>query len=140
MKVYFIFKIKEEYVSLYKDNSLVLFNILKAIYYLKKEEVGYGYNLFTSLSLSIDKEELDRDIFIKLHRKVPYLKRKDRHIYNDLYKDEVSTLIVKKSYIKLILEQDYSFFFSFLSNYSKNLFCCDFKNKEFFFIDEKVLV
>ena len=39
MKVYYIFKIKDEFVDLYKDTPSVLFNILRSIYYLDKEEV-----------------------------------------------------------------------------------------------------
>ena len=42
MRVYFIFDIKEEFINLYKGNERVLYNILKQIYYLEKEEVEYG--------------------------------------------------------------------------------------------------
>ena len=38
MRVYFIFDLKKEYLNLYKGNENVLFNILKQIYYLEKEE------------------------------------------------------------------------------------------------------
>ena len=49
MRVYFIFDIKEEFINLYKGNERVLYNILKQIYYLEKEEVEYGYHLFKQL-------------------------------------------------------------------------------------------
>ena len=49
MKVYYIFKIKKEFVNLYKDFPSVLYNILRSIYYLDKESVEYGYNLFNQL-------------------------------------------------------------------------------------------
>lgn len=136
MKVYYIFKLKNEFVSLYKDNPSVLFNILKSIYYLDKTEVDYGYNLFRQLILPYKKNELDRKLYIKLHKEIPYSKRKDVHCINNFYKDEVSRLIISNFYLKLELEQDYSSFFKIIDNEEKNLFVCCFKNTDFFFLNE----
>ena len=83
MRVYFIFDIKEEFINLYRGNERILYNILKQIYYLEKEEVEYGYNLFRQLINTIDKEKIDRYLFIKLHQDIPYSKRKDIHYYNN---------------------------------------------------------
>ena len=145
MKIYFIFNIKNEFISLYKDNSRILYNILRQIYYLDKTEVEYGYNLFKQLTLPIEKAKLDTDIFIRLHREIPYIKRKQTHIYNNLYKDEVSKLTIKGSYIKLELDQDFSYFFNILKDYSNNFFVCEFHYQDFFFLndcfeEEKTLV
>lgn len=139
MRVYFIFDIKQEFIRLYQDNERVLFNILKQIYYLQKEELGYGYNLFQQLINKIDKEKLDRYLFLKLHQDIPYSKRKEVHYYNNLYKDEISRLIVKRSYIRLETEQITSSFFELLKNYSDNYFVCEFKYQDYFFLaDNKV--
>ncbi len=136
MKVYYVFKLKNEFVSLYKDNPSVLFNILKSIYYLDHTEVDYGYNLFKQLISPYQKNELDRKLYIKLHKEIPYSKRKEVHCINNLYKDEVSRLIINKSYLKLELEQDYSSFFKILDSELDNLFACSFKNIDFFFLKE----
>ena len=100
MKVYYIFKLKDEISSLYKDTPSVLYNILRNIYYLDKEEVDYGYNLFKQLTLPIDKNKLDREIFIKFHQDIPYSKRKDIHYINNLYRNEISRLVINNSYLK----------------------------------------
>ena len=84
MKVYYIFKMKNEFVNLYKDNPSILYNILKSIYYLDKEELNYGYNLINQLIIPLKKKILDRKIFIKLHQDVPYTKRKNIHYINNL--------------------------------------------------------
>ena len=86
MRVYFIFDIKEEFINLYKGNERVLYNILKQIYYLEKEEVEYGYHLFKQLINSLDKIKIDRYLFLKLHQDIPYSKRNNIHYYNNLYK------------------------------------------------------
>ena len=134
MKVYFIFNIKEEFKKLYQGNERILFSVLKQIYYLDKNEIIIGYNLFSQLTNPINKIELDRNIFIKHHTDIPYSKKGHIHYINNLYKNEISRLEIKRSYIKLELEQKNSAFFSILNVFSKNLFVCDFTNQDYFFI------
>lgn len=134
MKVYFIFDIKKEFKNLYKGNERVLYNILKQIYYLEKNEVEYGYNLFNQLINKINKNDLDRKIFIKYHQDIPYSKRNQTHYINNLYKDEISRLTIKSSYMRLEVENNSKAFFKILSNFSENYFVCDFKNHEYFFL------
>ena len=134
MKVYFIFDIKKEFKNLYKGNERVLYNILKQIYYLEKNEVEYGYNLFNQLINKINKNDLDRKIFIKYHQDIPYSKRNQTHYINNLYKDEISRLTIKSSYMKLEVENNSKAFFKILSDFSENYFVCDFKNHEYFFL------
>jgi hypothetical protein len=136
MKVYYIFKIKNEFVSLYKDTPSVLYNILKTIYYLEKEEVDYGYNLFKQLIEPIPKNKLDRSIFVKFHQDIPYSKRSNIHYINNLYRNEISRLEVNKSYIKLEQEQAFSSFYKILDKELNNLFFCSFKNIDFFFLSD----
>ena len=135
MKVYYIFKIKKEFVDLYKDTPSILYNILKNIYYLDKESVEYGYNLFNQLISIIDKNKLDREIYINMHKDIPYIKRDDFHIINNLYKDEISRLRINNFFMRLELDQDYSSFYKYLNNKEKNLFVCNFKTTDCFFLD-----
>ena len=139
MKVYFIFDVKEQFISLYQNNYRVLYNILRQIYYLDREDVNYAYTLFRQLVNTIDKNTIDRDIFLKLHRDIPYSKRGNVHYINNLYKDEVSRLTIKNSYIRLETEQLNSSFFEVLKKYSSNYFVCDFKNYNYFFLSSSKL-
>lgn len=134
MKVYYIFKLKDEFIDLYRDTPSVLYNILRNIYYLDREEVDYGYNLFKQLTLPIEKNRLDRELFIKFHGDIPYFKRKDIHYINNLYKNEVSRLFISKSYLKLEVEQNFSTFFRILKDEDNNLFACSFQKCDFFFL------
>ena len=134
MKVYFIFDIKKEFKALYKGNERVLYNILKQIYHLESNEIEYGYNLFNQLINKINKNDLDRKIFIKYHQDIPYSKRNQTHYINNLYKDEISRLTIKSSYMKLEVENNSKAFFKILSDFSENYFVCDFNNYEYFFL------
>ena len=134
MKVYYIFNIKKEFINLYKDSPSVLYSILKSIYYLEKTEVEYGYNIFKQLTEKLEKDKIDRDLFIKFHKSIPYTKRTDIHCINNLYKNEISRLKVNNCYIKLELEQNYSTFFDILKEEIDNLFVCSFQKCDFFFL------
>lgn len=136
MKVYFVFDIKKEFINLYSGNERILFNMLKQIYYLDKDEVTFGYNLFSQLTNSINKNEIDRKIFLQFHQDVPYSKKGQTHYINNLYKDEVSRLEIKRSYIKLECEQSFSAFFSILKNFSDSYFVCDFNSQDYFFLNK----
>lgn len=140
MKVYFIFDIKDEFIKLYQDNEKILYNILKQIYFLDKEDLSYAYTLLNQLINKIDKQTLDRKIFLQFHQDIPYSKRGQIHYINNLYKDEISRLEIKKSYIKLECEQSTSTFMPILKSLSDNFFACDFKNQNYFFIynEEKI--
>lgn len=134
MRNYYVFKIKKEFYNLYKDNPSSLYNILKHLYYMRKCELTYGFNLFKQITMPILKNDLDKKIYIKYHNEMTYSKNGDEHIINNLYKDEVSILTIKKSYILINANKNYSSFFKILNEYNNDFFVCDFTNQDYFFI------
>ena len=133
MRVFYIFQIKEEFHYLYQDSPLALYEMLRQIYYLNAEDILYGKNIFKQLTTSIDKEKIDRELYIKLHQYMPYSKRGNTHFINNLYKEEISRLMVKHSYMKLEVESSFSSFFDYLREFDGNYFACCFENMDFFF-------
>lgn len=140
MRIYYVFDIRSEYVDLYKETPNSLYNVLHQLYYMRKKDLEYGFNMFKQLANRIDKDEVDKNIFLKLHNKMTYVKKGDNHIINNLYKDEVSILKIKKSHLVLDSNTSYSSFFSFLNEYNTNLFICDFTNNDYFFLEKMHLV
>ena len=141
MRVYYVFDVKEEFVSLYKDNANTLYNILNQMYYMKREEINYGYNLFKQIVNKQDKFKLDKYIFLLMHNKMKYSKKDNDHVINNLYKDEISILKVKNTHILINSNKSYTEFFNVLYDYNPNLFVCDFINHDYFFISNiKMLV
>ncbi len=136
MRVFYIFDIKNEVIDLYKDSSFNLYNLLKQLYYLNNLDLQYGYQLFNQFVKPLDKQALDNFLFLKLHQDIPYSKREGKHIINNLYKDEISILEVKRAYIKIKAEQNITSFFDVLYTYNHNFFICDFENCDYFFLDE----
>lgn len=141
MRIYFVFKIKDEYTDLYRDTPSTLYNILNQMYYMKRSEIGYGFNLFNQIIDRINKFELDKYLYILLHTKMKYSKKGEDHILNNLYKDEVSVLRVKTTHILINSNKSYTEFFTLLNQFDSNLFVCDFNNHDYFFLsDIKLLV
>lgn len=141
MRIYFVFKIKEEYTDLYRDTPSTLYNILNQMYYMKRSEIGYGFNLFNQMIDRINKFELDKYLYILLHTKMKYSKKGEDHILNNLYKDEISILRVKTTHILINSNKSYTEFFALLNQFDSNLFVCDFNNHDYFFLsDIKLLV
>ena len=141
MRIYYVFDIRSEYVDLYKETPNSLYNVLHQLYYMRKKDLEYGFNMFKQLANRIDKDEVDKNIFLKLHNKMTYVKKGDNHIINNLYKDEVSVLKVKYSYILINTNKSYTDFFNTLALDNRNYFVCDFINNDYFFLSNiKILV
>ena len=141
MRIYYVFDIRSEYVDLYKETPNSLYNVLHQLYNMRKKDLEYGFNMFKQLANRIDKDEVDKNIFLKLHNKMTYVKKKDNHIINNLYKDEVSALKVKYSYILINTNKSYTDFFNVLALDNRNYFVCDFINNDYFFLSNiKILV
>ncbi len=141
MRTFYIFCMKREFVNLYRENSNSLFCILKHLYYMRKQELEYGYQLFHQLVEKIDKTKLDREIYIKYHNEMVYSKNEREHIINNLYKDEISILTIKKTYIFIQTNKNYSSFFNIIGNLGDEYFVCDFLNQDYFWINDiKILV
>lgn len=141
MRIYYIFDIRSEYVDLYRETPNSLYNVLHQLYYMRKKDLEYGFNMFKQLANKIEKNDIDKSIFLKMHNKMTYVKKGDNHIINNLYKDEISVLKVKYPYILINTNKSYTDFFNVLALDNKNYFVCDFINNDYFFLSNiKILV
>ena len=138
MRMYYIFNVKKDIKELYHDNPSNLYKILENIYFMHEEEINYGFNIFKQLTNKIKVQELNNEIYIKLHKNLIYSKTDSEHVINDLYHDEVSILKVKSSHLLLESNKSYPSFLKLLYILNNNYFICDFKEKDFFFISDIV--
>ena len=128
-------------MSLYKDNPDNLYKILSSIHSMKEQELVYAYNLFQQICITFDTLSLNNKLYLKMHNDLVYTKIDNEHIINNLYKDEVSALKVKYSYILINTNKSYTDFFNTLALDNRNYFVCDFINNDYFFLSNiKILV
>ncbi len=136
MKEYYVFLIRDEFVKLYSSKSSDLFYIFNRIYYMKEMDKMYGYNLFSQISYFFNKDDVNEFLYNKYKDKIMYSYTNDEHIINNLFLNEISILKVKPSSIRIQTNTSSSSFLEDLKNYNKNLFVCNFKEQEFFFISD----
>lgn len=137
MKELYIFNVKEEFYKLYKEKPSELFLIFNRIYHMKLSDKEYGYNLFSQISLFLDKSKVNEIIKDKYKDKIMYSNNGNEHIINNLFLNEISILTVKNSNIKIESNINKPSFLDDLRDLNFNLFVCDFKNQDFFFIAKK---
>ncbi len=136
LRIYYVFNLKKEVYDVYKDTPSVLYNFLFELYHFNKENLDYGNTLFKQVANSFNKEAIDLKIYLKLHNKMRYSKRGEEHIINNLYKDEIGIMKVKKSYIIINCNKRNSEFFNIICDDYKESFACDFVNQDYFFLSK----
>ena len=87
-------------------------------------------------TLSDDVEKLKNPEYAARYAREKYLysKNGEKHIINNLYKDEVSVLTVKNSYLLITTNQNNTSFFQILDQYASDFFICDFSNMDYFWL------
>lgn len=135
MRTFYIFKIKNEYAILTKNNPYQLFRMLDFIYHLEINEISRGVDLFYKIVDNYNSKAFDIQIFKKYRENYFYTKFKNIHQVHNPYKKEESKLVVKKHYLLLESTIIKPSFLEDLKNYS-NLFLCDFENKDYFWLEK----
>lgn len=135
MRTFYIFKIKNEYASLTKNNPYHLFKMLSYIYHLDTDDISRGVELFNKMTDSFNSKEIDIELFRTYRENYFYTKFKNVHQINNIYKKEESKLIIRKKFLLLQSTVIHPVFLNNLSKY-ENLFFCDFTNKDYFWLDK----
>lgn len=135
MRTFYIFKVKEEYAILTKNNPYQLFRMLEFIYNLDKGEISKGVDLFYKLVEKLNSKALDIQLFKKYRENYFYTKFKNIHQVNNIYKKEESKLVVRNHYLLLESTIIKPAFLEDLKNVG-NLFLCDFENKDYFWLEK----
>ena len=135
MRSFYIFKIKDEYAILTKNNTYKLFRLLDFIYNLDKEDISRGIDLFYKLVEKLDGKSLDIQLFKNYRENYFYTKFKNIHQVNNIYKKEESKLTIRNHYLLLVSTIIKPVFLNDLKTIN-NLFLCDFENKDYFWLEK----
>ncbi len=135
MRTFYIFKIKRELTILMKETPYNLFRTIENMYYMDNYDLGVSLQIYNDIFDHFDKDYLNKRITNIFKNYKYYHCDNDIHQIINKYRPENSILKVYKSHLLLksdILKP------TLLLNYlmSDNLFVCDFKNKDYFWLDE----
>ena len=134
MRTYYIFKINDDFRTLYNKKSNSIYKMLNDIRISKKEDKDKVSKLYSKLTKPIDKKKVN-DFIIRNHLNDFYYKKIG--IYHELCNNlEDSILTVNNTFIKLVTNNNISSFFKDLYLLNDNLFLIDFENKDYFYMED----
>ncbi len=139
MRTYYIFNINKDLSIITKEIPYNLYKMIENMYYNDTLNYGISFNMFNNLfnSINIDYVNTRINNLFKDNKYYTYNKDDRMHIITNKYKPEYSVLKVYNRFIKLDSNTiKPSILFNYLSN--NDLFVCDFKNKDYFWLTDLV--
>lgn len=134
MREFYIFNINNKFKYDIKIDPYFLYKIFEELHNINQIDIKNGINIYNNITNSINKKYLNNKIYNYYKKNELYTKFMNKHTYNNYYNDEESVLLIKNSYIKLETTSFSSTFLKYLNKY-KNLFACDFDNKDYFWLE-----
>ena len=137
MRTFYVFKIRKEMTILTKETPYNLYRTIEHLYYLDEYNMGVSFKIYNDIFDTFNKDYVNKRISCLFKNNKYYSFEDGKHIIYNKYKPETTYLKVYKSHI--ILKSD-CINPTLLINYlmSDNLLVCDFKNKDYFWLNEFV--
>lgn len=133
MRVYYLFKINDSFSKLYHNKTYYLYKILEQISESSKNDFIISYRLFEQLAVAFNKAEVNGNIYKHYFSSEYYRKTLNKHVLDDGV--EKTKLTVYNTYVKIRTNKNITEFFKILEK-EKNVFVCDFNNKDYFWLSK----
>ena len=137
MRTFYIFNINRSFYNLMKNNPYHLFKAMEDIHNFDQKDVDLAYDLFLQIVSPFDKSKINNKIFVESKDNDFYSKFHNVHRIQNKYIPEDSMLVVNKAFLLLESNVLKPSFLTGLKEY-RNLFVCDFKNRDYFWLNEFV--
>lgn len=132
MYKYYLFIIKEEIRQIFNPDLEKLYVILENIYLGKINNLNYRVSIYDQICETFN-------VFIirnYLKKTNSIIKYKDKYLYKN--NKEISLLKLGYATIIIASNQKFPLYFHILNLYNKRIFVCNFKNKEYFWLQTKI--
>lgn len=137
MRTFYIFNINKSFYQLMKKNPYELYKTLEDIHSFDSENADIAYDLFNQIASPFNKSKINNLIFGKTKDNDFYSKFHNIHRVQNKYVLEDSALVVNNAFLLLESNITKPTFLTSLQE-CKNLFVCDFKNKDYFWLNELI--
>ena len=132
MRTYYIFKINEYFAYLNKRWPYKMYKIIEELYYTKDYDMLVSYKYYKKFAIEFNKLTINEYIYKINKTNKNYHRDNNIHI---LKNDKYNKLTVNSTCIILKTNDIYSVFLNDLNSYLDNVFICDFKNKDYFWLE-----
>lgn len=134
MRTFYIFKINNMFQTFYNDKSNILFKMFNEIYSSNDQDLINKFRLFEQITIPINKKIFNNYIMLKHRDDIFYTKNDNVHtIEND---KEISILTINNTFLKIKSNKNINTFIKDIVDSKECLFIIDFKNKDYFWINE----
>ena len=129
MRTYYIFKINKYFAYIYKKWP---YKMYKELYYTKDYDMLVSYRYYKKFAVEFNKLAVNEYIYNLNKTNSSYYRDNNIHIINN---DKYNKLTVNTTCMMLKTDDIYSVFLNDLNVYLDNIFICDFKNKDYFWLE-----
>ena len=132
MRTYYIFKINKYFAYIYKRCPYKMYKIIEELYHTKDYDMLFSYKYYQKFAVPFNKLSLNEYIYSINKTNSNYHRDNNVHIINN---DNYNKLTVNSTCIMLKTDDIYSVFLNDLNEYADNIFICDFKNQDYFWLE-----
>ncbi len=137
MRTYYAFKINNYFAYVYRNKPYKLYKMLEEMYYTKEYDVIATYKSYKQMASEFYTLSFNEYICNSFYGNYNYERQSNAHLYKDGF--EVSKLIVGSSNLKIVSNLNYPIFFNIINDYIDDVFICDFKEKDYFWLDKVII-
>jgi hypothetical protein len=109
-----------------------MYKIIEELYYTKDYDMLVSYRYYKKFAVEFNKLAVNEYIYNLNKTNKNYYRDNNIHIINN---DKYNKLTVNTTCIMLKTDDIYSVFLNDLNVYLDNIFICDFKNKDYFWLE-----
>lgn len=131
MRVFYVFKVNNYYYNMYQNNPYKLFKIFQEIHYTNYYDLNIAKKNIEQIIEKYNPIKINKQIINSLYYNNDYFNKNNIHIICNNY--EYTKLIVENSIIRIKSNQSQPTLLKYLED--ENIFVCDFKNRNYFFLN-----
>lgn len=132
MRTYYIFKINKYFAYIYKRFPFKMYKIIEELYHAKEYDILLSYKYYQRFAIEFNKLAINEYIYNLNKQNKNYQRDNNIHI---IINEKYNKLTINQMCIILKTNDIYSVFLNDLNVYLDNIFICDFKNNDYFWLD-----
>ena len=132
MRTYYIFKINKYFAYIYKKWPYKMYKIIEELYYTKEYDMLISYKYYKKFAVEFNKLAINEYIYNINKKHTNYQRDNNVHLIQN---ENYNRLTINTTCMILKTNDIYSIFLNDLNMYLDNIFICDFKNNDYFWLD-----
>lgn len=132
MRTYYIFRINKYFAYIYKKFPYKMYKIIEELYHTKEYDILLSYKYYKRFAIEFNKLAINEYIYNLNKQNKNY--QRDNNIHT-IINEKYNKITINQMCIILKTNDIYSIFLNDLNVYLNNIFICDFKNNDYFWLN-----